>query len=90
MCGSIENLEVDHIDSSTKVGHNVWSWKQERRDEELAKCQVLCKDCHHNIKHEQPRGEHGTPAWYNRRKCRCDLCRRWQSDKKKRLSQQSA
>ncbi len=45
-CGSIENLELDHINSSTKVSHNIWSWSEERRDVELAKCQVLCHDCH--------------------------------------------
>jgi hypothetical protein len=45
-CGSRKQLELDHIDPATKVTHNVWSWAQERRDVELAKCQVLCHDCH--------------------------------------------
>lgn len=45
-CGSPENLEVDHIDRATKVTHNVWSWSKDRRDQELAKCQALCVDCH--------------------------------------------
>jgi 5-methylcytosine-specific restriction endonuclease McrA len=45
-CGSFERLEVDHIDESQKVNHRVWSWSEKRRSEELAKCQVLCYQCH--------------------------------------------
>jgi 5-methylcytosine-specific restriction endonuclease McrA len=46
-CGSRRHLEVDHIDPATKVSHSVWQWRQERREAELAKCQVLCRTCHH-------------------------------------------
>lgn len=47
-CGSTEKLEVDHIDPTTKKWKpsSVWSRKQVDRDMELAKCQVLCKECH--------------------------------------------
>lgn len=53
-CGSHERLEIDHVDRSTKSPKlirrggtaNVFSWSQARRDEELSKCQVLCKSCH--------------------------------------------
>ena len=45
-CGSADELEVDHIDPSKKVSHNIWSWAKKRRLSELAKCQVLCHDCH--------------------------------------------
>lgn len=45
-CGSSENLEVDHIDPTKKVTHNIWSWSDKRRQEELEKCQVLCYECH--------------------------------------------
>lgn len=45
-CGSWESLEVDHVDPSQKVTHNVWTWRQERRDAELAKCVVRCEECH--------------------------------------------
>lgn len=45
-CGRTDWLEVDHIDPTTKVDHRVWSWSEERRVPELAKCQVLCKRCH--------------------------------------------
>lgn len=46
VCGSTETLELDHIDRSTKVSHSIWSWSEIRRNEELAKCQVLCHDHH--------------------------------------------
>jgi len=45
-CGTSEDLELDHIDRTTKVSNNVWSWASARREAELAKCQVLCHDCH--------------------------------------------
>lgn len=45
-CGSWDRLEVDHVDPSKKVHHAVWTWRQERREEELKKCQALCYGCH--------------------------------------------
>ena len=45
-CGSVEDLRLDHIDPSTKISHNIWSWSQGRRDVEIAKCQVLCYSHH--------------------------------------------
>lgn len=48
-CGSTDRLEVDHIDPTQKVSHKIWSWRAERREAELAKCQVLCKR-HHKAK----------------------------------------
>ena len=45
-CGATVDLRLDHIDPKTKVSHSIWSWSQERRDAEIAKCQVLCEPCH--------------------------------------------
>ena len=47
-CGSWDQLEVDHINPEEKEYNisQIWSRKQEVRDKELAKCQVLCEDCH--------------------------------------------
>jgi hypothetical protein len=45
-CGSGNDLEVDHVDASTKITHRVWSWARERREAELAKCVVRCEACH--------------------------------------------
>jgi 5-methylcytosine-specific restriction endonuclease McrA len=62
-CGSVEKLRLDHIDAKTKVrrmDHAIWSWSLERREAEIAKCQVLCEECH-KLKtaenNEYPRGE---------------------------------
>ena len=45
-CRSWNDLQIDHRDPATKINHRVWSWRQDRRDAELAKCQVLCATCH--------------------------------------------
>lgn len=44
-CGSEENLELDHVDPSTKESHKVWSWSKERRERELMKCVARCSTC---------------------------------------------
>lgn len=46
VCFSWDGLEIDHIDPSSKVSHKVFSWAEARRNEELAKCQILCRGCH--------------------------------------------
>jgi hypothetical protein len=59
-CGSAEQLEVDHVDASTKVSHRVWSWTAVRRAAELTKCVVRCLPCHGRkttASGEHPRGE---------------------------------
>src|SRR5712672_2171674 len=49
-CGSWQDLEVDHIDPSTKELHTSALWSMSplnpKRIKELAKCQVLCHNCH--------------------------------------------
>lgn len=48
--GKHYQLDLDHIDPSTKYGQNHrayepnWKWK--RVQEELDKCQILCANCH--------------------------------------------
>lgn len=81
-CGSTEQLEVDHIDPSTKVTHKVWTWSCERRKNELAKCQVLCKSCHREKTNQQLSKPliHGTLHGYDRKKCRCELCKKAKVD----------
>ncbi len=74
-CGSHLNLEVDHIDPEAKVSHKVWSWAKPRREAELAKCQVLCRECHILKTHGERR--HGTQAMYRSGRCRCETCRAW-------------
>ena len=68
VCGSWDNLELDHIDPQTKVSHRIWSWAKSRRNAELAKCQVLCTKCH-DLKtlrnQENAFGEHHGMAKYS-------------------------
>lgn len=45
-CGSSYRLQVDHVNPATKIHHAVWTWREDRRLLELAKCQVLCGPCH--------------------------------------------
>ena len=47
-CGSTDNLEFDHIYPTTKlfVITQAQSVSTERLDAELAKCQLLCHECH--------------------------------------------
>lgn len=69
-CGSSKNLQIDHIDPTKKVSHRIWSWSDARREAELAKCHVLCEECHKK-KHEAP---HGSRRRYEKLGCRCPDC----------------
>ena len=72
-CGNEENLELHHVDPKKKVTHRVWSWSISRREKELAKCVVLCRECHIN-KIRKPI-THGSDSRGYDRGCRCDLCK---------------
>lgn len=76
-CGSWERLELDHVNPAEKEHHAVWSWRKDRREAELAKCQVLCHDCH-LAKSNRERASTAPCGTYARYKagCRCDECRR--------------
>jgi len=94
-CGSEDNLELDHVDRSTKIDHRVWSWSQSRRDEELAKCVPRCHKCHSKRSGEQAREYlsrpivHGTVSAYLRKKCKCEICldfyKKWRRNKYERI-----
>ena len=79
-CGSRDRLEVDHINPLEKVGHNVWSWSEQRRNAELAKCQILCAVCHREktTAYVSRPLIHGTKAGYTKG-CRCPECREAQA-----------
>lgn len=77
-CGSKKNLQLDHIDPSTKITHQVWNRRKEFREAELSKCQVLCHSCH-KIKtvydfNGIPSIYHGSMGKYNKG-CRCFYCK---------------
>lgn len=75
ICDTTDRLELDHIDPSKKVAHSIWSWSDERRLAELAKCQVLCVTHHRQKTNAQLRSKakHGERNRY-RGGCRCTPC----------------
>jgi 5-methylcytosine-specific restriction endonuclease McrA len=79
MCSSWVDLEVHHINPDEKISNSVWSWSEEKRRKELAKCIVLCSECHKDEtrqQHKQRRNNvHGTAIMF-RQGCRCSSCRR--------------
>lgn len=61
-CGSTVNLDFDHINKSTKnfTIAKIWSASEKRFTEELAKCQLLCRDkCHYEKSIEYKDYTHG-------------------------------
>lgn len=82
-CKSTKKLEVDHIDRATKTMNpsQLWKVSEKRLWEEIAKCQLLCQDCHIKKTVEErgqklARGTHGTLSSY--RYCKCDICKETQ------------
>lgn len=76
-CGTWENLEIDHIDPNQKKYEvsSLWSRKEEIREKELAKCQVLCKAHHRQKTSEENRlAGHGTAKRYKHKRCKCASC----------------
>ena len=83
-CGSWEDLQVDHIDPTTKdpslvpSRSGIWTRSKAFRDRELAKCQALCGPCHRVKSAAEQTGikavNHGTLTAYYKHKCRCPLC----------------
>lgn len=93
-CGSVESLQFDHIDWRTKNFAIAQNWAMKDRvafDAELAKCQLLCSDCH-DEKTKQDKSEmdrpdftHGTLYGWMKRKCECSPCvaskTKWNADR---------
>ena len=80
VCGSDQDLEVDHIDRSLKeiAISQVWGMSptNPKRINELAKCQVLCHECHveKTWTEDFERAQHGTASCYSNG-CRLPECR---------------
>lgn len=94
LCGSSESIEIDHIDPKLKQVRiaTLWSRDQAFRDAELAKCQLLCHDCHKEKTYPNlGQYEHGTTSGYWNYKCRCVECsaaqREYDKQRKHRRSQ---
>jgi hypothetical protein len=77
-CGSIKDLECDHINPATKsfdISHG-WFYALNLFMAELQKCQLLCKPCHlaKSAIDNQSEIIHGTNSGYIRG-CRCQSCK---------------
>ena len=75
ICGTCENLEIDHIIPLEKEHNITWSWSMPRLLEELSKCQILC-NIHHmekTIAYRKSMMSHGTRGMYTTG-CRCVDC----------------
>lgn len=77
-CGDTHDLQFDHIDPEQKsfnISANLTA-SNPKVLEELAKCQLLCADCHREKSAIDNSGwTHGTLYGYQYMKCRCDQCR---------------
>lgn len=80
-CGSTEQLELDRRETADTVNRRLWSWSTERREAELAKCEVRCSSCRcKRLAAEQMR--HGTRGRYEKG-CRCHACKEAKSRRNK-------
>lgn len=79
-CGSTKNLQFDHKNRSTKsfAISRYWLVSIEKLEKELAKCQLLCGDCHlkKTIQENGGAAQHGTKSMYNNHSCRCGNCKK--------------
>lgn len=79
-CGTWDNLELHHVikkdpSLSKGVGNAIFSMQKDKRDIELDKCIVLCKECHRIVTIDQQGFNRcGTKSGYNKG-CRCNDCR---------------
>lgn len=85
VCGSTEDLQLDHVFRSEKEFQisQIWSLSRETFNKELEKCQLLCGTCHRaktawEVGAKAGRSHHGTLTSY--RYCKCDECRKAYSD----------
>lgn len=77
-CSSTYDLELDHIHPELKFTHRIWSYSWERIMKEVAKCQILCHECHMKKcakeKERKLKVDHGFERTY-RNGCRCNKCK---------------
>lgn len=86
-CASWLFLEADHIDRISKEieAAGLWSLAEDnpRRIAELSKIQVLCYECHKAKSAAEATKPlvHGTGNAYQKKRCRCDICREWRRNR---------
>jgi hypothetical protein len=89
-CGSIDKLELDHIDPHLKVFEArlviCSSWTRLEIQEEIKKLQILCNPCH-TVKtvSEKESFTHGSTYTWMKKKCKCTVCnearRKWYDER---------
>lgn len=78
-CGSIEELQFDHIDPATKKFNLSGCYLDKKWEtilEELDKCQLLCVECHYtkSVTQDWERVVDHGGGLTGKRNCRCELC----------------
>ncbi len=76
-CGTTDKLEIDHIDPLEKtynIGTILSGGSEQKVQDELAKCQVLCYDCHKAKTSNDLGAPHGGGV-SGKKNCTCELCR---------------
>ena len=74
ICGSTEQLEIDHINPSDKT-FSINKKLSIKHINELEKCQLLCAIHHREKTAKENSGfTHGTIYGFMRKKCTCDEC----------------
>lgn len=76
VCGTTDNLEIDHIDRSTKTMDisGLWSCNIQRYETELKLCQLLCEAHHKEKTSRESSVPHGGGV-SGKRNCKCEPCR---------------
>lgn len=93
LCGVKDRLEFDHIDPKTKIKAVTAMTHASHAafEAEVAKCQLLCKDHHREKSKAESRVlqikpiRHGTMYAYQKRGCRCELCRKAKQESRKKI-----
>lgn len=76
-CGSTDDLEIDHVERQEKsfnISKVINGTSRSNYLRELAKCQLLCQQCHLNKTVSETSVPHGGGA-AGRRRCTCELCK---------------
>lgn len=75
VCGSTENLEIDHVNRADKTIDlgKLTSVSLERFSNELKVCQLLCEEHHKQKTSRESSVEHGGGKT-GKRNCYCELC----------------
>lgn len=73
ICGSTDELNFHHINPDLKIMAiaRMSSLSKQKWEEELAKCELLCEECHQF--HHRVFNEHGYKKYFQG--CRCNICR---------------